>query len=41
MFTTLATGGFKPAELRTAEYVTKQKKVIDDSPEHFPDQAIQ
>jgi hypothetical protein len=39
-FATLTTAGFEPAELRTAEYFTKRKKVIDDGPEHLLDQAI-
>jgi hypothetical protein len=39
-FATLATAGFEPAELRTAEYVTERKKIIDDGPGHLSDQAI-
>jgi hypothetical protein len=38
-FTTLTTASFEPGELRTAEYVTKRKKVIDDGLGHLSDQA--
>ena len=39
-FKTSATTGFQSTELRSTEYVTNQMKVIDGSPGHLPDQAI-
>ncbi|KAF8248435.1 hypothetical protein K440DRAFT_642571 [Wilcoxina mikolae CBS 423.85] len=39
-FATLATTDLQPAELCTAEYITRRKKIITDGPESLPEQAI-
>jgi hypothetical protein len=39
-FTTLAAAAFKSGKFHPTEYITKRKKVIDDSPGHLSRQAI-